>query len=89
MNFGFRLLCCLLAAGCASKKEDFKNRSANSIYKKASNLLKKGEYTDAASEFKDIETLFPYSYKAHESQMLAAYCHFLPPDLNLRINNTP
>ncbi|MDR0678554.1 MAG: outer membrane protein assembly factor BamD [Holosporaceae bacterium] len=72
-----KTLICLLAIGCASQKEDFKNRSVESIYKKAHLLLKEREYTEAASEFKDIETLFPYSFKASEGQILAAYCYFL------------
>jgi outer membrane protein assembly factor BamD len=66
-----------LLIGCASKKEAFKDRSVTSIYKKATDLLKKKEYSDAASEFKDIETLFPYSSKANEGQVLSAYCHFM------------
>ncbi|MDR2646284.1 MAG: outer membrane protein assembly factor BamD [Holosporaceae bacterium] len=77
MNRSFKLLCCLGIVGCASEKEDFKDRTPESIYKKALILLQENEYTDAASEFKDIEILFPYSSKAHESQILSAYCFFL------------
>jgi outer membrane protein assembly factor BamD len=63
--------------GCASEKDDFKNRSVDSIYKKAHALLKKNEFTEAGNEFKDVERLFPYSSKACEAQLLAAYCYFL------------
>ncbi|MDR2158398.1 MAG: outer membrane protein assembly factor BamD [Holosporaceae bacterium] len=78
MKFYRSLFGCLLIVGCASSvKDDFKNRTADSIYKKADSLLRAGEYTEAASEFKDIEALFPYSSKANEAQILAAYCHFL------------
>jgi outer membrane protein assembly factor BamD len=80
MKSSLRLALCLLAVGCSSTKEDFKNRSPESIYKKADALLKEGEYSEAASEFKDIETLFPYSSKANEGQVLAAYCYFLAAD---------
>jgi outer membrane protein assembly factor BamD len=62
---------------CASDKEELKDRSVESIYKKANRLLKEGEYSEAAAEFKDVDTLFPYSVKANEGQILAAYCHFL------------
>jgi outer membrane protein assembly factor BamD len=67
----------LLLAACASDKEELKNRSVESVYRKAHRLLKEGEYTEAAAEFKDIDTLFPYSAKANEGQVLAAYCYFL------------
>jgi outer membrane protein assembly factor BamD len=63
--------------GCSSAKKGLKNRTVESIYKKGRALLKEEEYTDAASEFKEIETLFPYSSKANEGQVLAAYCYFL------------
>ncbi|MDR0677708.1 MAG: outer membrane protein assembly factor BamD [Holosporaceae bacterium] len=77
MNNKLLMLCFSLIVGCSSSKEDFKNRSVESIYKKGLALLKARDYTEAASEFKDIETLFPYSSKANEGQVLAAYCHFL------------
>ncbi|MDR0632482.1 MAG: outer membrane protein assembly factor BamD [Holosporaceae bacterium] len=80
MKLGLKLLSFLLLVGCASKKEDFKTRTVDGIYNKARSLLKGGEYTDAASEFKDIETLFPYSSKANEGQIMAAYCYFLASD---------
>ena len=70
------LLSLILLAGCGSTKEDFKDRSPNSIYQKGLALLNEGEYTDAAEEFKDIETLFPYSSLANEGQVLSAYSYF-------------
>ena len=69
-----------LIAGCASKKENFENRTSSSIYQKAMTLLQAKEYTEAAEEFKDIETLFPYSSIATEGQVLSAYCYFLAKD---------
>jgi len=71
------LLSCLLLASCAYEKEKFENRTVDSVYAKGCSLLKEGEYTDAASEFKDIDTLFPYASKAREGQILSAYCRFL------------
>ncbi|MDR2766574.1 MAG: outer membrane protein assembly factor BamD [Holosporaceae bacterium] len=73
----FGLFLSFLLVGCAAEKEPLKNRSVDGIYKKAHALLKAGEYTDAASEFNDVDSLFPYSSKASEAQVLTAYCHFL------------
>jgi outer membrane protein assembly factor BamD len=70
-------LCFLFVIGCTSGKENFKDRSVSSIYKKASTLLQKKEYSEAASEYKDLETLFPYSSRAQEGQIMAAYCYFM------------
>ncbi|MDR2780853.1 MAG: outer membrane protein assembly factor BamD [Holosporaceae bacterium] len=77
MKNSLKLLCCSLIIGCSSTDEDLKNRNVNSVYKKAISLMKAKEYTDAASEFKNIEMLFPYSSKATDGQILAAYCYFL------------
>jgi outer membrane protein assembly factor BamD len=38
--------------------------------------MKVCNYEDAASEFKEIDSLFPYSSKANFGQVLAAYCYF-------------
>lgn len=65
-----------LLIGCAHQKDEFSKRSPDSIYQKGMQLLKGKEFTDAASEFKDIETLFPYSEKAVEGQVLAAYSYY-------------
>ena len=70
------LLSLILIAGCASNKEDLKNRTPDSIYQKGLALLNEGEYTEAAEEFKDIETFFPYSSIANEGQILSAYSYF-------------
>lgn len=71
------ILSVILLTGCAHQKDDFKDRSPESIYAKALGYLKNKDYTDAAEEFKDIEKLFPYSSKANEGQVLAAYSYFL------------
>jgi outer membrane protein assembly factor BamD len=79
MNFILKVLCFLLLFGCASESENkkLKDRSVDEIYDKARLLLKEEEYKEAAAEFKNIESLFPYSSKASEGQILAAYCYFL------------
>lgn len=69
-------------AGCAHQKEEFSKRSPESIYKKGMQLLKSKEFTDAASEFKDIEMLFPYSEKAVDGQVLAAYSYYRAKSYN-------
>lgn len=72
--FGF-----LLLIACSSNKKDLLNskRNVEDIYKDALNLLKTQEYTEAAEVFKDIDTLFPYSEKAAQSEILSAYSYFL------------
>lgn len=65
-----------LLTSCAYQKEDFSKRSPESIHKKGMNLLKAQEFSNAASEFKDIEMLFPYSSKAVDGQILAAYSYY-------------
>jgi outer membrane protein assembly factor BamD len=77
MKNGFKLLSCFLIIGCSSSQDDLKNRDVDSVYKKAMSLLREKEYTEAATEFKNIEMLFPYSSKATDGQVLAAYCNFL------------
>lgn len=74
----YSLFCLLLLIGCSSKSsDDIKNKTADNLYSKAKSLLKSGDYADAASTFKEIETLFPYSAKASEGQVMAAYSYFL------------
>ena len=65
-----------LLSSCAHQKDDFNNRSPESIYKEGMKLLKSESFTDAASEFKDIEMLFPYSAKAVDGQIMAAYAYY-------------
>ncbi|GHU17538.1 outer membrane protein assembly factor BamD [Alphaproteobacteria bacterium] len=73
----FLVLSSLLLVACSSKKDDLSKKNADDLYKRASSQMKEGEYSDAASDFKEIETLFPYSTKASTGQVLAAYCYFL------------
>jgi outer membrane protein assembly factor BamD len=79
MKSALKLLCVLAVTGCAFEKESSSSaeRSVEDIYTKACSLLKENEYKDAAAEFKNIESQFPYSIKASEGQILAAYCYFL------------
>ena len=63
-------------AGCAHQKEEFSKRSPDSIYSQGMKLMKEKSFTDAASEFKDIEMLFPYSKRAVDGQIMAAYAYY-------------
>lgn len=70
----------VLLAGCSSdpsKRLSVEGKTPGKLYKEASNLLRRGSFSDAADTFKQIESLFPYSSKAAQSQIMAAYCHFL------------
>lgn len=70
----------LMFLGCSSDKEGIEGKTADSLYAEGNRLLKQGDYSDAADTFNQVESLFPYSSKAPESQILAAYSHFLIGD---------
>lgn len=67
----------LILFGCSSSKDKFKNKSAEELYTSGHKLMKAKNYEDAADSFKNIDTQFPYSARASESQILAAYCLFM------------
>lgn len=77
------LASCLISAvlsGCSSapsQKNSIEGKTPESIYKEASVLLKHGAFSDAADTFKQVESLFPYSSKAAQGQIMSAYSHFL------------
>lgn len=77
MRCGLLLLLAFLVSCSSSNKDDIKGKTAESLYAEGNQLLKHGEYSDAADAFNKVESLFPYSSKASVSQVLAAYCHFL------------
>ncbi|GHU11723.1 outer membrane protein assembly factor BamD [Alphaproteobacteria bacterium] len=77
MRHYFLILSSLLAVSCSSKKDDLSRKNVDTLYNRASSQMKAGEYAEAAVDFKEIETLFPYSAKASFGQVLAAYCYFL------------
>ncbi|MDR2794700.1 MAG: outer membrane protein assembly factor BamD [Holosporaceae bacterium] len=72
------LVCCsLVVVACSSNKDDPSRKNVDALYNEAYKLMKSGEYSDAASNFKEMEVLFPYAAKASEGQVLSAYCYFL------------
>lgn len=70
----------LALSGCSSdvsNKNSVTGKTPDKLYKEASSMLKHGSFSDAADTFNQIESLFPYSSKAAQGQIMAAYCHFL------------
>ncbi len=63
-------------SGCGSSKLPVEGKSAEVVYLEAENLMKNGDFEDAAGRFKDVETYFPYSEKAATAQIMSAYCNF-------------
>lgn len=69
----------VMLTGCSSKvnnKHSVAEKTPQGLYSEASKLLKRGNYSDAADLFNEVESLFPYSSRAARSQIMAAYCHF-------------
>ncbi|MDR2268532.1 MAG: outer membrane protein assembly factor BamD, partial [Holosporaceae bacterium] len=66
----------MLLVGCSPQRESLDQKNADKLYSSAVSKMKAYNYEEAASEFKEIDSLFPYSNKASFGQVLAAYCHF-------------
>ena len=77
IRYSFPLFLVFLIGCSSSDKDNIKGKTADSLYMEGNQLLRHGEYSDAADTFNKVESLFPYSSKASVSQILAAYCHFL------------
>lgn len=78
MRCYYGLVCSLLLISCSSNdSDDIKNKTAEKLYSKARGLLRQEDHEEAASTFKEIETLFPYSSIASDGQVMAAYSYFL------------
>lgn len=76
----FSLFLIFFLIACSTSREsvtELEQKTADSLYKKGYIFLKNKNYEDAGPIFKEIETLFPYSSKSSESQILSAYCHFM------------
>ena len=71
------LLSLALLVSCSStKKDDLKSKTPDELYKRARAHLRTGQFTDAAEDFKEIDTLFSYSARADEAHVLSAYAYF-------------
>ncbi|MDR3179963.1 MAG: outer membrane protein assembly factor BamD [Holosporaceae bacterium] len=77
MRSHFLVCCSLVVVACSSQKDDLVKKNVDALYNKAYMEMKSGEYSEAASDFKEIEVLFPYAARASMGQVLSAYCYFL------------
>ena len=51
-------------------------KTPDELYKKALRNVRSGSYTDAAENFKQIDTLYSYSAKADVAHLLSGYAYF-------------
>jgi outer membrane protein assembly factor BamD len=64
---------CLVAAGCADKKDTYVEKPVEDLYNTAMNHLLDENYEKAAKGFAEVERQHPYSVWATKSQLMAAY----------------
>lgn len=74
-----------VVTGCSTTKEKFSDKSIDHIYSSAKGDLNSGSYNDAAEAFALVDTMFPYSAKANDAQVMSAYCYFLEGNYQLAI----
>jgi outer membrane protein assembly factor BamD len=70
-------------AACSGDNKDEKiapDESVETLYNRASDLMDKGQYTDAAKQFAEVERQHPYSQWATRAQLMEAYADY--QDLN-------
>ena len=72
------LLAVMLLISCSSDQSTdlSSTKTPDELYKKALRNLRSGSYTDAAENFKSIDTLYSYSAKADIAHLLAGYAYF-------------
>lgn len=69
----------LVVSGCASDKQVINTdteRTVESYYKEAFELLKKEKYSEAAKVFDELERQHPYSSWAAKAELMGAYAYF-------------
>jgi len=68
----------LLLAGCATggDPEEYVERPVEELYNEAYELVRAGEYADAAKAFEEVERQHPYSQWATRAQVMAAYAYY-------------
>jgi outer membrane protein assembly factor BamD len=75
----FAILAAVLSA-CAGNKEDKDalppDESVEVLYNRASDLLDRGEYHDAAKQFGEVERQHPYSQWATRAQLMEAFADY-------------
>jgi len=68
---------CLLLWSCSSDKQpEYVERPVEDIYNSAMDKMAAGDYTDAATEFDEVERQHPYSVWATKAQLMAAYANY-------------
>lgn len=81
----FRLLLLALLsftlAACSGDKDKDKDKlppeePVEALYNKAADMMDKGEYTDAAKQFSEVERQHPYSQWATRAQLMEAYAQY-------------
>ncbi|MBV8549197.1 MAG: outer membrane protein assembly factor BamD [Alphaproteobacteria bacterium] len=75
------LAACLAAcAGDKDKDELPPDEVVESLYNKAADTLDKGEYTEAAKQFAEVERQHPYSQWATKAQVMEAFSYYQNTD---------
>ena len=62
-----------LLAGCAAKKEEYKEQTISVLYNRAMNALEDGDYKTASSNFDEVDRQHPSSPWATKAQLMAGY----------------
>jgi len=85
-NFIFLVIMVSLT-GCANKTDIdlYQEMPIEQIYSQAVYYLENEKYTEAAEEFLEVETQYPYSDWAEKAIMMAAYSYFKKNDHNQTI----
>lgn len=66
-------------AACAGDKDKDKlppDEAVDILYNRAADQMDKGEYTDAAKQFAEVERQHPYSHWATQAQLMEAYAQY-------------
>lgn len=70
-------------AACAGNKDKDElppDESVEILYNKAANLLDRGDYSDAAKQFAEVERQHPYSQWATKAELMEGYAYYLDMD---------
>ncbi len=65
-----------LVACTANKKEEYIERSVNTLYNRAVDALENENFSEASKFFEEVERQHPYSLWATKAQLMAAYSNY-------------
>lgn len=82
----FAIGCVFLVAAC-DPLDQYRNKSADSLYETALDLLSYGRYERAAKVFEEVDLQHPSSPLAAKSLLLSGYCYYLDSDPTSRNTN--